>query len=303
MDNIAPGNENKFTVWTFQSGYDPKDAILKQIQQDIAGMASILELLKHYMEELGTNPDNKAVQFDKMAKLFQYGVMPNEMEGHFYGVALCLKTGDQEGSLASIGNILQVLWGATLDDKDPWVGKTFTPITYKDLDAITFGAFKPEGKVFRGINHFSKIEFKILNLISFHFLNLWMGLNPAPQEEQKNYGHKKNGGNFIAAKGLSVYHGTSREVFQLNYRWKNLTNNMPLCWLIDEIVQIAEGLYLGQLLFSTKHLLHNFDSARPVTDYDYQNFGYFVLFNKTWNMEARRLFPFLNIPESALDMV
>jgi hypothetical protein len=166
MENNDSGMLKKFTAWTFQSGYDPKDAFLEQIQQDFVGKVSILELLKQYMEELGTSPDNTAVQFHKMAKLFQFGVTPNEMEGHFYGVTLCLRTGDQEENLASIGNILQVLWGATLDNKDPWVGKSFIPITYKDLDAITFGAFRPEGKVFRGINHFNKIEFKVLNVLS-----------------------------------------------------------------------------------------------------------------------------------------
>ena len=303
MGNSDSGMLKKFTAWTFQSGYDPRDAVLEQIRQDLAGKVSILELLKQYMEELGTSPDHTAVQFDKMAKLFQSGMTPNEVEGHFYGIALCLRTGDQEENLASIGNILQVLWGATLHDKDPWVGKSFAPITSKDLDAITLGAFRPEGKVFRGINHFNKIEFKVLNVLSFHVLNLWIGLNPAPQEEQKNYGHEKDGGNFIAAKGPSVCHGTNREVFQLNYRWKNLGNSVPLCWLIDELVQIAEGLYLGQLLFSTKHLLRDYDPACPVPDYDYQHFGYFVLFDKTWNMEARRLFPFLDIPETAPGMV
>lgn len=286
MANSNPDMVKKFTAWTFQSGYDPKDVLLEQIQQDLTGKASILALLKHYMQELGTNPDQNAVQFHKMAKLFQFGVTPDEMEGHFYGIALFLRTGDQEENLASIGNILQVLWGATLVDKDPWVGKSFTPIMLKDLDAITFGAFRPEGTAFRGINHFNKIESKVLNVLSFHVLNFWIGLTPAPQEEQKNYGHEKNGGNFIAAKGRSVHHGTNREVFQLNYRWKNLGNIVPLCWLIDEMVQIAEGLYLGQLLFSTKHLLQDYDPAYPVADYDYQHFGYFVLFDRTWNIES-----------------
>lgn len=299
MENIDSRNVNKFTTWTFQSGYDPKDVILKQIQQDLLGKTSILGLLKHYMEELGASSDNKAVQFAKMAKLFENGTTPDAMEGHHYGITLCLRTGDQEEHLASVGNILQVLWGATLNDKNPWTGKSFAPIAVKDLDVITLGAFTPGGKVFRGINHFHKIESEILNILSFHLLNLWIGLEPAPDEEQRKYGHEKNGGNFIAAKGRSVYHMTNREVFQLNYRWKNLGNRVPLSWLIDEMVQIAGGLYFGYLLFSTKNILEDYDPARPVTEYDYENFGYFVLLNETWKTEICKLFPSLGIPVNA----
>lgn len=303
MENIDPEKIKKFAAWTFQPGYNLKDAVLEQIQKDAAGKASILELLKQYMDEVRTSPDNNAVQFTKMAKLFHLGLAPDAIEGHFYGVPLCFKTGDQEGSLASIGNIIEILWGVTLAGESPWVGKSFASIADNKLDAVTFGALKPGGKAFLGINHFNKIEVKALNIFSFHFLNLWLGLEPSPQEERKNYGHEKTGGNFIAAKGRSVYHGTDREVFQLNYRWKNLNNKAPLCWLIDEIVQIAEGLYLGQLLFSTRRLLRDYDPERPVSDYDYQHFGYFVLFDETWNMEARRLFPFLEIPVTAPGMV
>lgn len=293
----------KFTAWTFQPGYDLKDEVLGQIQLDLLGKVSILELLKQYMDDLRTNPDNDAIPFGKMAKLFQLGFLPDAMEGHFYGVPLCFKTGDLDGSLTPFGNILEVLWGATLDGESPWVGKSFAPVVEAHLDAITFGKFKPKSNIYHGINHFHKIELKAFNFLSFHILNFWMELEPAPQEEQHNYGHDKNGGCFIAAKGQSVYHSTSRDVFQLNYRWKNLNNKAPLCWLIDEMVKIAEGLYLGQLLFSTCLLFNDYDPGRHASDYGYQQFGYFVLFDETWNREARRLFPFLDIPVSAPGMV
>ena len=211
MLNLASTTANKFTTLTFQPGYDPKDELLGQIQQDLTGKASILELLKHYMIELRTNPDNNAVPFSKMAKLFEYGLTPDSMEGHFYGVTLSLRTGDQEEPLASYGNVLEVLWGATLDDINPWTGKSFIPITDTELNAITSGAFKPKGKAFRGINHFHKIELKVLNVLSFHLMDLWIGLEQVSQEEEKKFGHEKNGGHFIAAKGRSVYHDTNRK--------------------------------------------------------------------------------------------
>ena len=82
----------------------------------------------------------------------------------------------------------------------------------------------------------------------------------------------------------------------MNYRWQNLNNRAPLRWLIDEMVLVAEGLHLGQLLFSTKQLLKEYDPQCPTSDYDYQHFGYFVLLNEIWNSEARRLFPNMGVP-------
>lgn len=303
MNKNDPKTFQQFTTWTFQPGSDGGDEVLGQIQKDLAGKASILELFQQYMDEVRISLDNNAAPFGKFARLFQLGLLPETMEGHFYGIPLCFKTGDIEGDLAAVANVLQVLWGATLEGQSPWVGKSFAPVSLTHLDAITLGSFKPEGKACRGINHFHKIDIKALNVLSFQVLNLWMELEPAPQEEQKHFGHEKNGGFFIAAKGHSIYHGTNREVQQLNYRWKNLRNKAPLCWLIDEMVQIAEGLYLGQLLFATRHLLSVYDPERPAADHGYQHFGYFVLFDETWNGEARRLFPFLNIPEDAPGMV
>lgn len=303
MEDVDPATLRRFTTWTFQPGYDPREPVLEQIQQDLGGKASILELFRQYMDELRTNPDNNAVQIVKMARLFQLGLTPDTVEGHFYGVPVCMRTGDQEGGLASVGNILEILWGATLDRECPWVGKTFTADTAGKVESITSGQFKPQGKAFIGINHFHEIELKALNILAFHVLDLWMSLKPAPPEEQKAFDYEKNGGNFVAAKDLSVYSKTNREVFQLNYRWKNLGNRVPLCWLVDELVQIAEGLYLGQLLFSTRRLLRDYDPQRPVSDYEYQHFGYFLLFDESWNMEARRLFAYLEIPVTAPGMV
>jgi hypothetical protein len=273
------------------------------VQQDLTGKASILELFKQYMDELRTNLDNNAVQIEKMEKLFHLGRTPDTVEGHFYGVPVCLRTGDQAESLEPVGNILEVLWGSTLDRQCPWAGKSFAADKIGKLDAVTAGQFSPGRQAFIGINHFHKLEFKPQNILSFYFLDLWMSLQPAPPEEQKTYGHEKNGGNFAAAKGFSVYPKSDREVFQLNYRWKNLNNRAPLCWLIDELVQIADGLYLGQLLFAARRLLRDYDPARPFSDYAYQHFGYFLLFDATWNMEARRLFPYLEISVTAPGMV
>ena len=301
MRGVDPQDLEKFTIWTFLEDYDAGDVTLAQIQGDMEGKASILEVLDQYMKALRKEADNNAPEFTKMAKLFELGITPDQVEGHFYGVPLGLRSG--EGNLADMGNVLGLLWGATLGDESPWVGKSFAPADADKLDAICFDSAKPEGKAYLGINHFNKIDFRVLNTMSLAFLNWWMGLASAPLSEQETFGHDRNGGHFVASRGRSVYPATDREVFLLNYRWKNLGNSPPLCWLIDEMVQVAEGLYLGQLLFATRRMLRDYDPTRPPAGYQYEHFGYFVLFDRTWNAEARRLFPFLEIPVTAPGLV
>jgi len=44
-----------------------------------------------------------------------------------------------------------------------------------------------------------------------------------------------------------------KPVYQLNYRWPSLQPVYPMTRLIDELVQIGEGIYLGQLVMATRH--------------------------------------------------
>ncbi|MDA8142082.1 MAG: hypothetical protein M0036_25825, partial [Desulfobacteraceae bacterium] len=110
---------------------------------------------------------------------------------------------------------------------------------------------------------------------------------------------ERNGANFIASAAASVCAETPRPVFQLNYRHKALGNRVPNCWLIDELVEISPGLLLGQLCYATRKLIGDFDPRRPPAEYDYRNFGYFLLLDAAWHAEARRLFAFLEIPPNA----
>ena len=61
-------------------------------------------------------------------------------------------------------------------------------------------------------------------------------------------------------------------------------------------MQIAEGLYLGQLLLATRRLLRDYDPRRGLQDCRYEHLGYLALWDQRWNPEARLLFPFLKIP-------
>src|SRR6185295_14614086 len=79
-----------------------------------------------------------------------------------------------------------------------------------------------------------------------------------------------------------------------------LGNFPPLSYLIDEMVQIADGMFLGQAIFATTKFLERYDPKADPSQYHYQNFGYFLLFEPFWNAEAKRLFPFLEMPDAAV---
>src|SRR5438132_1341608 len=90
-----------------------------------------------------------------------------------------------------------------------------------------------------GINHFEKMEDSVVMVLGFPILTFWLHLKDAPKQEHDLYGYEKNGGLFVARQAASVYAGTERQVFQLNYRWHNLGNLPPISYLIDELVAIA----------------------------------------------------------------
>jgi len=291
----AAGEPGPLTTWTFLPDKMVPGVLMQQIQKDLSGKPSILALLKQYMDDLYLNPDNNALPFRKIMEIFGAGATPEAMSGHFYGVWMFFRTGDQEEPFSPTGNILQILLGATLDAQCPWVGKTLRPLSPSEVDALTDGGIKPGRPVFHVTNHFRKIDRQIPNNLTVQLLNIWTGLDDAPPEEQRLFGHQKNGAYMIAVQGPSMYSQTRRDVFVLNYRWKNLANKPPLCWMIDEVVEIARGLYLGQILSATRLLLAPYDPEKPPGDYGYQTFGYFLIFSGDWNREAARLFPFLEI--------
>ncbi|HYV27038.1 MAG TPA: hypothetical protein VFA77_05870, partial [Candidatus Eisenbacteria bacterium] len=148
--------------------------------------------------------------------------------------------------------------------------------------------------------HFNRIEGAPVNIATTSLLTFMWHLQKANDEEKAKYGYELKGGHFASHRALSMYSGTPREVFRLNYRHHALGNFPPLNYLVDEMVQIADGLYLGQVLFATEHLLERYDAAVDRSHYHYQHFGYFLLFEPFWNAEAKRLFPFLEMPDAAV---
>jgi hypothetical protein len=289
-----------FKTLTCLEGADPNDDLVKEIEADLAVASSILEMMKDYMTLLEGNLDNNAPPFRKMAKLFELGGTFDELDGHYYGIAPGLRTGDLHGVAAEFGNLLGYIWGSVIVGVCPWAGKTYTPMTDEDRTQVVGTTVPDEIKVLRGINHFNRIEHAPVNIAATAVLTFMWHLQKATPDEKAEYGYDLKGGHFAAHRAPSLYPGTQREVFRLNYRYHELGNFPPLTYLVDEMVGIAGGLYLGQVLFATDHLLERYQPEADPARYHYQHFGYFLLFEPYWNAEAKRLFPFLEIPDAAV---
>ena len=296
---LPSGNVERsaLTTLTCLAGAE-RDDLVKQIEADLAGKASVLEIFRGYMGALHVSPNNDALPFRKLARLFELGTTPDRVAGHHYGLVPGLRSGDLGRNAAEIGNAMGLIWGKVAGDITPWVGKTFTPLTgseKRQLAPELAGALP----AFRGINHFNVLERAPVNVAITSILDFLWGLRDASVAERLRYGYDKSGGHFVAHRARSIHPSTPREVFRLNYRYQALGNAWPLKYLIDEVVEIAAGLYLGQVLFATDHLLEPYDPRAPDERYHYQHFGYFLMLSEPWVPEARRLFPYLEIPEVA----
>ena len=197
------------------------------------------------------------------------------------------------------GNVLGLLWGAAMSETCPWVGKSVTVLTGEGFQDLTGSSPHSGRQYFVGVNHFTRLQTRVLDISAFQFLNYWMDLTPATEQQRLEYGWEKNGGNFIAAPADSVLADAARPVFQLNYRHKKLGNRAPNCWLIDELVQVAEEVYLGRLCYATRKLLRDYAMSPDQRIYRYAHFGYFLLFGRQWRPQVRQLFPHLAIPANA----
>jgi hypothetical protein len=89
---------------------------------------------------------------------------------------------------------------------------------------------------------------------------------------------------------LPMNNGPSEEkkVFQFHYRYPMIGGPVPIGACLDEIVEIAQGLFLGQLIYSTKIREPYHSSVDPV-EYAYQLFGYFLLLDNDWEYHRQAI--------------
>ena len=192
------GEDTTLKTLTCLNNADPNDELVRDIQTDLSVASSILEMIKDYMALLQDNFNNDAPPFRKLAKLFELGATFDSLDGHYYGVCPGLRTGDLHGVAAEFGNLLGFIWSSAIVGHCPWAGKSYFPMSDEERARILGDTVPADVKVFRGINHFNKIEGAPINVATVALLNFMWHLQKATDEEKRQYGYDYKGGNIAS---------------------------------------------------------------------------------------------------------
>lgn len=284
---------------------------------------------------------------EKLATLFKCG-RNVVVDGPMIGIPVSIKDSDyfketvghfgrDRSKIASI-EWMATAWNLTFSDTGLWMGKTFEPVSREVVAARTVNNREMLEKYDPATTRIGRNYFReppdpdfIQSLGLPVLTRLWKlrprpvsagepifdtELTPANRDRERHIPYSMTGGIFLAAPGASVVpEMREKAVYQLNYRWPGLEPVYPMTRLIDELVQIADGIYLGQLVFATRHYsigtLHlpflsevslgdpfsdyeeesRFDFLRRLfaghdeTDYGYHNNGYFLMMDPAFARE------------------
>ena len=264
--------------------------------------------------------------FENLKILFMCG-KNSPLNGPMIGVTMALRDSDYFKKTAELlgyerSHVAQIewmatAWNATFVSTGIWMGKTFEPVSLATFskkcgnNAKMLKSFDP-AVVRMGRNFFREPTnpdfIQSLGLPSL--TRLWR-LKSRPHStaekgfdsqllaenlnKEKYIPYSMTGGLFLSLPGNSVVEEMrGKPVYQLNYRWADLDPVYPMTLLVDELVQIADGVYLGQLVMATSHYslgtvnaplfgehLPQWDVGTPFhgeeRDYGYQNNGFFLM--------------------------
>jgi hypothetical protein len=278
---------------------------------------------------------------NKLETLFKCGSYA-AVDGPMIGIPVSIRDSDyfqdtvqhfgkERSKIASI-EWMATAWNMTFTDTGLWMGKTFEPVSQEVVadrtgnDDDMLAQYDPKTTRF-GRNFFRQPpQPDLIQGLGLPVLTSLWDLKPRPQSaaeklfdgellaanlaREANIPYSMTGGLFLAAPGPSVVPAMNgKQVYLLNYRWPRLNPAYPMTRLIDELVQIADGIYLGQLVFATRHyslgslrllsspdmpaiplgeayagqhdkpfdLLFKLFSGDKEADYGYQNNGYFLM--------------------------
>jgi hypothetical protein len=307
------------------------------LQSDYTG--DFYALLANYQRTLA---DNKCrlewpAIHDKLRTLFMCG-RATPLDGPMVGIPISIRDSDffrkiaegfgRERSVIASVEVMATAWNATFADTGLWMGKTFEPVLREvvnekcksDPEAM---AVYDEKLTRIGRNYFREpADPNLIQALGLPTLDVAWHLKERPLspdaagfdgtllpqnlEKEKNIPYSKTGGIFLANMDKSsVPEMRGKQVYSLNYRWPNLHPAFPMTCLVDEIVQVDEGIYLGQLVFATKHFSlgaidlpfipgsHNIELGEPYAphkdspDYGYQNNGFFLMMDPAY---AKRIY-------------
>ncbi len=325
------------------------------LHNDFSG--SFYSMLSGYQKILADNSRRKQwpAIHNTLQTLFKCGkAVP--LDGPMIGIPLSIRDSDyfqdtvrylgkERSRIASI-EWMATAWNSTFADTGLWMGKSFEPVTQETVaskcnnNQQVMAGFDPETSRI-GRNFFRQPPGQdLLQGISLEVLSKLWNLSERPYstdstdfdgiltqdnlDKEKPIPYSKTGGYFLANTGTSVVPDmNNKDVYQLNYRWPALKPVYPMTRLVDEVVQIAEGIYLGQLVYATKHyslgrlrlpfcpdlpeiplgeaydpngqhplnaLLRHFsfigDNQTDGIDYGYQNNGYFLMMDPAYAKEV-----------------
>lgn len=320
------------------------------LQADYKG--SFFTLLGGYRKVLSDNKRRK--QWDEMHKklmtLFKCG-KNTPIDGPMIGVSMSLRDSDYFRKTAELfGDVRSAVvdiefmatgWNATFANTGIWMGKTFEPVSKEKVAQMCEGnplmMATYDSRVTRiGRNFFREPhDPNLLQGAGMPVLTELWRLKERPMstdakgfdgqllekniEKERNIPYSKTGGLFLANPGISmVDEMNGKSVYQLNYRWPALEPVYPMTRLIDEIVQIDDGIYLGQLVMATKNyslgrvklpggstqtigvpyrpgqnsggffgsIVSRLTGRRKTLDYGYQNNGFFLMIDPTYAEQA-----------------
>ncbi len=352
MDDLMLSSENfSFATNDERQVLDSKlDSIL---QTDFDG--NLYAMLAGYQRILADNHQREQwpLVHDKLLTLFMCGkAMP--VDGPMIGIPVSIRDSDyfrnaakhfgrNRSLLASI-ELMATAWNATFADTGLWMGKTFEPVSEVvvrdkcDDDPEQMAAYD-RATTRIGRNYFREPgDPNLLQSLGLPVLEQVWNLQDRPLSEaaegfkgellatnldkEKAIPYSKTGGIFLAAMGTSVVpEMKGKQVYQLNYRWPRLKPVYPMSCLVDELVQVGKGIYLGQLVFATRHYSlgaidlpfisdeHDIELGEPyqpgkrsvfqsflamfsgggkatAPDYGYQNNGFFLMMDPAYAKQA-----------------
>ena len=274
---------------------------------------------------------------DKLRTLFMCGNAA-PLDGPMVGIPVSIRDSDffrknaeqfgQERSLIAGIEVLATAWNATFADTSLWMGKTFEPVSRDTVSKKCRDNPKVMADYNEKITRIGRNFFReppdrnLIHALGLPTLTAAWHLKDRPAstdatgfdgallqanlEKEKAIPYSKTGGIFLADMGKSVVpEMRGKQVYSLNYRWPDLQPAYPMTCLIDEIVQIDDGIYLGQLVFATKHFeIGAVDLPfKPVAlgepyapdtdgpDYGYQNNGFFLMMDPAYATHIYSAFP------------
>lgn len=309
------------------------DAIIANDLQDGA-----LPMLGRFRKILGDNLRREEWEgvHEKLLTLFKCGAS-TPLDGPMIGVSMSIRDSDyfketakphgENRSMLAHLEWMATLWNVTYASTGLWMGKTFEPVS-KDVfaakcghDPVALSGYDPETTRI-GRNFFREPDDpNFIQSLGMPVLTQFWNLRDRPLDtkaqgfdsqlltqnltKEKAIPYVKTGGIFLSLPGKSVVgEMNGKAVYQLNYRWHALHPAFPMTRLIDELVQIEDGVYLGQLVMATHHYslgtlqMPLFGDHPPEwelgeaytgdnsVDYGYQNNGFFLMIDTARAREA-----------------